>query len=156
MKKWILLIIVLITVWGHAVHAAALGKVIKVQGNLILIRLEPQMAKEGDTIHIDRETDDGLVPVGTARVMRVAGEQAGAKILTRYPGVSVLAGDVITDGKPPYAASVSSPSDFEIIDNNAALEKLLLISNPVPVPETDPEFDEMTALEKIRFNLQTE
>lgn len=156
MKKRMLLIVILITVQGHGVHAATLGKVIKIQGNLILVRFESQKAREGDTVHIDRETDEGLVPVGTARVMRIAGDQAGAKILTRYPGVSVLTGDLITDGKQPYTASASSFSDLEIIDNNAALEKLLLISNPVPVLEIDTGFQEMTALEKIRYQLQNE
>jgi hypothetical protein len=151
MKKSMLFIVIILAGWALSVHAATIGKVVKVQGSLILIRFESQTGKEGDTVTISRETAEGLVPVGTARVMRMARDQAGAKILTRQPGVSVKPGDLITDRND----SIPLPYSDEMTDGLSAMEKLLFISNPVPV-EGDVEFEESTALEKIWFNMRGE
>jgi hypothetical protein len=151
MKKSMLFIMIIMAGWALSVHAATIGKVVKVQGNLLLIRFESQTGKEGDTVHISRETADGLVPIGTARVMRMTRDQAGAKILTQQPGVSIKPGDLITDVNDSVPLSYSD----QMADGFSAMEKLLFISNPVPV-EGNVEFEKSTALEKIWLNMRGE
>jgi hypothetical protein len=151
MKRGMLFIIIIMTGWALAVHAATLGKVVKIQGNLLLIRFDTREAKTGDTVQISRETGNGLVSVGTARVMRIAGDQAGAKILTRQPGLSVEQGDLITDKND----SAGFSSGDEVTDDRSAMEKLLSISNPF-IQDNDAAFEDLTALERLRFNLRDE
>ena len=151
MKKSILFIIVLFA-WISNIHAATIGHVVKIQNGLILIKFSAPAGKAGDIITIKRETEDGLIIVGRARVIRIAKNYVGAKIVTQQSGVSLKLGDVITDGNDSMALSSPSSFDYQMTDSNFALEKLLFVSNPVPVQNSEVLYDDSTALEKIWLN----
>ena len=154
MKKRLLAGIIFISIISN-IQAAKIGQVIRKQDNMILIRVVNSVLRKGDVITIQRETTNGLIQIGTARVMRVIRNQVGAKVVTLKPGVSIRPGDVITDDNDATSVTSKSSIDYDMIEMNSALEKLLFVSNPYH-DQINATEDEFTALEKMWLNLQAD
>lgn len=145
MKRIILTCLLILAV---GLQAKPSGQVVKIKNSLLLIKCSESIGNKNDLITIKRQTGKGTLKIGTAKIVKIQGNQVVAKILSQKKGVSIATGDFIGEDKSDAVGmNTYTPSEQAMTGGNGTPVELMLIQAWPAFPENQDR--STTSLEKM-------